>query len=73
MTEAMLSKVTSKDNAQNLAKKADAAAKILGGLGPYVLSPLPLPTNDNCGHPVTKYGLTRFSSVSAWCVWQHDW
>lgn len=37
MTEAMLSKVTSKDNAQNLAKKADAAAKILGGLGPYVL------------------------------------
>jgi hypothetical protein len=33
MTEAMLSKVTSKDNAQHLAKKADAAAKILTGLG----------------------------------------
>jgi len=33
VTEAMLSKVTSKDNAQHLAKKADAAAKILTGLG----------------------------------------
>ena len=33
VAEAMLAKVTSKEQAKQLAKKADAAAHILGGLG----------------------------------------
>ena len=33
ITEAMLAKVTSKDSAKQLAKRADAAAKMLGGFG----------------------------------------